>query len=143
MSDVKLQPPDETSTAPETSFSTHSHGIRGHMGHVVSVKMLVGVLVGLLILTWITVAATFVDLGGLNIVIALVIATMKASLVCLFFMHLFWDRRFNLVVLVASLCFLSIFIGFCLMDRLEYLPLLDEVDGPGVELRLGGSHPGG
>ena len=42
----------------------------------------------LLLLTVVTVLASFVDLGLWNVVVALLIASVKASLVALFFMHL-------------------------------------------------------
>ena len=72
-------------------------------GHVVPLRLLVGVLVALLFLTVVTVAVTYVDLGPVNLVVALLIALVKASLVLLVFMHLRWDRPFNAVVLITSL----------------------------------------
>ncbi len=112
--------------------------IRGQprVGHVVELKILFGVLVGLLILTWVTVAASWVDLGNWNVVIAIAIACVKASLVALFFMHLFWDKRFNAVVFVSSIAFLSIFIALSLMDKAEYHPQLDKGDGSKVIEKL-------
>lgn len=92
------------------------------VGHVVPVSTLVGVLVVLLGLTVITVAVTFVDLGNLNLVVALVIALVKGSLVLLYFMHLRWDRPFNAVVLIAALVFVVIFVGLSLLDTFQYSP---------------------
>lgn len=82
-------------------------------------------LIGLLILTAITVAAASFDFGQGNVVIALIIATIKASLVVLFFMHLRWDKPVNAVIAMAGFLFLGIFIMFCLLDfnsRNNYLP---------------------
>ena len=45
-----------------------------------------------MILTGITVGAAYIDLGSGNVVVALIIATGKASLVALFFMHLRWEK---------------------------------------------------
>jgi len=55
----------------------------------------------LLIGTVITVLASYLDLGhhGLNIALALVIATFKGSLVALFFMHLISERTMIYTVL--------------------------------------------
>ncbi len=57
--------------------------------------------------------------------VALIIATLKASLVVLFFMHLRWDKPVYGVVAMAGFIFLGVFMGFCLMDqesRNYYLP---------------------
>jgi cytochrome c oxidase subunit 4 len=92
--------------------------------HVVPVKVLLTVFGILLFLTVITVAVTLVDLGKLNIWIALGIAVLKAGVVALYFMHLRYDRPFHAVILVASLVFLAVFIGMALMDTHAYQPNL-------------------
>jgi cytochrome c oxidase subunit 4 len=90
------------------------------VGHVVPLRLLFAVLGALLALTVITVAITWVDLGGLNLVAALAIAVIKASLVALYFMHLRWDRPFNAVILITALVAVALFIAFALLDRFEY-----------------------
>jgi cytochrome c oxidase subunit 4 len=94
----------------------------GHpeVGHVVPLRTLVAVLLALLALTVVTVAVTFVDLGPLNLAVALIIALVKGSLVLLYFMHLRWDRPFNAVVLISALAFVVIFIGLTLLDSHNY-----------------------
>jgi cytochrome c oxidase subunit IV len=104
---------------------SHSHGEHHGVGHVVSPKILIATGGALLVLTVITVAAAKInfedfDLREMNIVVALAIAVVKASLVCLFFMHLRWDRPFNAFVLVGSLGFVALFIGFAMTDSTEY-----------------------
>ena len=94
------------------------------VGHVVPLRLLVTVLVALLVLTVVTVAVTKVDLGKFNLVIAMVIAALKGSLVLLYFMHLRWDRPFNAVVFVSSLAFVALFIILALLDTSEYQPAL-------------------
>jgi cytochrome c oxidase subunit 4 len=89
---------------------------------VVPLRLLVGVLAALLVLTVVTVAVTYVDLGPLNLVVALAIATVKATLVLLYFMHLRWDRPFNAVVLITSLALVALFVVFALIDSHEYQP---------------------
>jgi cytochrome c oxidase subunit 4 len=101
-------------------MSTEAHG--DNVGHIVPLRLLVGVLVALLALTVITVAITWVDLGPLNLVAAMVIAVIKASLVLLYFMHLRWDRPFNAVIIIASLAFVVLFIILTLMDAAAYQP---------------------
>lgn len=104
--------------------TTHAanHGSAEHdaPGHVVPLRLLVGVLSALLVLTFVTVAVTWVDLGRLNLVIAMVIATVKASLVLLYFMHLRWDRPFNAIVFISSLVLVMLFVILSLMDSLAY-----------------------
>ncbi len=94
------------------------------VGHVVGWPILLGTLVALLVLTWITVAATWVDLGRLNLWIALIVATIKGALVCMYFMHLRYDRPFNVILLVGSLLFVLLFIGLTLSDTVYYGPEL-------------------
>jgi cytochrome c oxidase subunit 4 len=91
-----------------------------HHEHVVNPKAeargYVLTLVALLFLTVITVGASYIDFGQGNIVIALAIATVKATLVALFFMHLAHDRPINGLIAVAGFIFLGLFIMFDLID---------------------------
>jgi cytochrome c oxidase subunit IV len=74
--------------------------------------------IALLVLTAVTVIVARVHLGhGLGLVVALVIAIAKASLVALFFMHL-WDHGgANRIVLVTSLVFLLLLLGLTIADN--------------------------
>ena len=86
--------------------------------HVSSLRTYLGVGGALLFLTVVTVAVSFVDLGGLNVVVALLIASLKGSLVVLFFMHLLYDNKIYLTVFLAALVFLSILIIFTMFDTM-------------------------
>lgn len=99
-----------------TSSGHDSHGL----AHPVPVPVLLGTLLVLLALTVVTVMATWVDLGKLNIWLALLIAVVKAAFVCLIFMHLRWDNPFNGVVVIASLLFVALFIAIAITDSREY-----------------------
>ena len=96
-------------------------------GHVVPLKILVAVWGALVVFTVVTVIATWRDFGDLNIWIAMGIATFKASLVALYFMHLRYDSFTNSVVFLAALLFLLLFIGLSLMDVSAYFP--DQIPG--------------
>ena len=99
------------------------------LGHITSIQLLVAVLVILLLLTVITVYTAGIDLGAQrNLVVALVIATVKASLVVTYFMHLRWDHKLYLVVFLSSVLFLLLFLSMSLADRKEYQPAIDLVD---------------
>ncbi len=75
-------------------------------------------LVALLILTGVTVGASYVNFGSstVNVIVAMLIATLKASLVALVFMHLRNDKPLNSIIFVSSLIFLGILLGFCMID---------------------------
>lgn len=95
--------------------------------HVVPLKVLFGVFVTLLVLTYLTVAATKFDLGGLNVWIALGIATVKGALVVLFFMHLRYDSPFNSIIFLTAIVFLCLFLGITIVDSAQYQPAIEEM----------------
>jgi cytochrome c oxidase subunit 4 len=96
--------------------SASTHSAHSDLGHVVPVWLLAAVFAALIALTGLTVMAAQIDLGNLNLYLALAIAAIKASLVVMFFMHLYWDRPFNSMVFVGCLLFVTLFIGFTLTD---------------------------
>jgi cytochrome c oxidase subunit 4 len=85
-------------------------------GHIESAKNYVLVFAGLIILTVATTAVAFVDLGALNVAVALGIATCKALLVALFFMHVKQSSQLTKLILIGALLWLAIMIGFTLAD---------------------------
>lgn len=95
----------------------------GHtVGHIVPFPVLAAVWGSLLVLTVITVAATWVDLGSWALWVAMAIATVKGSLVVLYFMHMRYDRPMNAIVFVAALLFVMLFVSLALMDTQAYQP---------------------
>jgi len=100
---------------------SHTHT---HEHHVTGPKTYGAVLLALLVLTVITVGASYVDFGSMNTVVAIIIATVKASLVALFFMHLRHDK-FNALIFLGGLLFLAVFVIWTLFDietRVTVLP---------------------
>src|SRR4051812_22768104 len=93
----------------------HTHE-EAHHDH--SPKPYVVTLIALLILTGITVFAAGINFGSssVNVVIALTIATIKAALVALVFMHLRNDKPINAVIAVAGFLFLGLLLMFCMTD---------------------------
>src|SRR3990167_10208387 len=85
-----------------------------HTAHTDHRRSYYAVLSCLLVLTALTVYSASVDLSyvfkSMNIVVAMVIASIKATLVGLYFMHLKYDRRLNKLVFASSFLFLAIFI---------------------------------
>jgi cytochrome c oxidase subunit 4 len=76
------------------------------------------VFVALLLLTAVTVLVSYVDLGLLNAVVALLIAAVKASLVALFFMHLKSEDRLVWGFALVPIAFLALIIFGTLVDTL-------------------------
>jgi len=94
--------------------------------HTISTRLMVAVYLALVVLTVTTVAVARVELGHpWNFVVAMVIASVKAGLVVAFFMHLVWDRKFNLLLFLNAILFLILFLGLSLNDRSEYQPSID------------------
>ena len=94
--------------------------------HVVPRKVYFAVFVALLVLTAITTAVAFVDLGPWNTVVALGIAFLKATLVALFFMHVKYSPRLTQIVVAGGIFWLAILIVLTLSDFVTrgWLPVL-------------------
>ena len=90
--------------------------------HIIPFKVYIKVLSALLVLTVITVAVAQVDFGVLNAVIAMGIATVKAALVLLYFMHLKYDDKTYLVIFLAGVFFLVVIFLFCEFDLITRIP---------------------
>lgn len=102
------------------SAHDHAHGHDAHgygPHHVTSTKTFVNVLLALLFLTVITVGASRVDFGAANLLIAMLIASVKAALVIAIFMHVKWDTAINKIVFLSSFLFLSLLLIFTLSDQ--------------------------
>jgi cytochrome c oxidase subunit 4 len=121
----------------------HGHGDDGAVHvHVASTQFYVGIFFALVALTFITVKVSYYDFGSFNILVAMLIATCKASLVAAFFMHLRHDSLFNTLSFVAAFLFLGIFIAFT-YDDLGKRGQLDSAYGGTVDPRTGTAAPGG
>jgi cytochrome c oxidase subunit 4 len=86
--------------------------------HIVPLKINLTTLSVLVALTAITViTAKFVHLGGAgNLILAMAIASVKATIVLGWFMHLKYDGLMNRVIAVCALAFLALFVGFAYID---------------------------
>jgi cytochrome c oxidase subunit 4 len=131
-----------------TTESAAHHDEHGHADdgavhvHIAKAQFYWGVFAALVMLTIVTVAASYVDMGAANTIVAVLIATAKASLVAAFFMHLRHDRVFNTIAFVSSFIFLGVF----LMMTADDLWKRGEVDnGNGTHMfnQTGEEAPGG
>lgn len=104
-----------------TDSSTHAADADHGTHHIVPFWLLATTLAVLLILTVITVGVTKYDFGAvMNLWVAMIIATAKATLVGLYFMHLRYEKPIVAIVLIASLFFVLLFVGLALMDSVAY-----------------------
>lgn len=86
------------------------------MSHIATVKSYVGIFLALMVLTAITVAVAYVNLGQFNKVVALGIASIKATLVILYFMHVKYSSGLTKLVVVSGFFFLAILLGLTMVD---------------------------
>ena len=85
--------------------------------HISSVGSSLAVFGALIVGTVITVAAARVDLGPFNVVVALLIASIKATLVVLFFMHVkYTHEKLVPLVIVSAIFFLGLLLSLSMAD---------------------------
>lgn len=84
--------------------------------HVVPVRVYVSVFLALIVLTFTTVAVSELELGELNVVVAITIAVIKASLVVWFFMHLNQSTSMTKLFAGAGLFWIAILLAFVFSD---------------------------
>jgi cytochrome c oxidase subunit IV len=86
---------------------------------IIPISTYLVVFVLLLILTGTTCWISFLDLGRLNAIVALVIALIKALLVALYFMHVRYSSRLTSIVVMGSLFWLGIMLVLTMSDYLS------------------------
>lgn len=87
-----------------------------HGHHIVGPRVYVAILVCLLVATASTVWASYLELGVWNPVIALAIATAKATLVILYFMHVRYSTKLTMLVIFSAAFMFFVLIGMTLAD---------------------------
>lgn len=123
--------------------SEHGHADDGEVhAHVGTYKQYLTIFFALIFFTLLTVGISRIHLGPANLAVAVVVASIKAVLVCVFFMHLKDDNRFNSVVLVVSLLFIGVFFAYTTNDT-GHRALLDLQAGAKISLATGEVAPGG
>jgi cytochrome c oxidase subunit IV len=94
-----------------------------HTEHIVAPTTYAVIIIILLCLTAATVGAAYINLGKYNIVAALAIATLKATLVVLFFMHAKYSPKRTQLVIIAGVFWLAILLFMTMSDyesRVDY-----------------------
>lgn len=84
--------------------------------HIVPVSVYVTIFLVLMVLTVITVIVAYINLGIWSVPVALAIATLKASLVVLYFMHVKYSGHLVQVVIIAGMAWFILLIFGTLQD---------------------------
>jgi cytochrome c oxidase subunit 4 len=112
-------------------MAAHENAREGYdFAHPLPLPLLFAVFVALTVLTVVTVAQASFDLGSYDVIVVMIIASIKALLVGAFFMHLAFDKPFNILWFVGSFVFVALFIMFTLFDNQgtakDDIPVLDD-----------------
>jgi len=128
-----------------SAHDSHAHDSHANDGlvhvHVHPASTYIKIFVALVFLTLVTVGLSRVHLGNWNFFIAVVVATIKASLVAAFFMHLKDDNKFNVLIFVGSLIFMGVFFVYTMNDT-QHRGQWDESYGTKVYAPTGEAAPG-
>ena len=87
-----------------------------HAIHILPLRIYLMVGATLLALTFVTVYVSTFDFGEWNLIVAMIIASIKATLVLFFFMHLYYDNKVYFSVFIGAVLFLAVFIVFTMFD---------------------------
>jgi cytochrome c oxidase subunit 4 len=87
--------------------------------HQISYKVYFSVWAALLVLTVVTVAVSYVDMKNVAVLTAMIIASVKAMLVLLYFMHIRFERPLYAVMILAAMLTYGIFVALTFLDYLN------------------------
>ncbi|MBX3211604.1 MAG: cytochrome C oxidase subunit IV family protein [Labilithrix sp.] len=126
-----------------TQTPAHPHKDDGAVhAHISSTPFYVAIFLALIALTVLTVGQSYVDLGRMNLIVVILIATTKASLVVSFFMHLRYDNKFNALIFISCIFFIGVFFAYTMNDT-ERRGELDGDQNVKVLPKTGEEAPGG
>ena len=86
--------------------------------HITSYSTYWWVLIILLVMTFLTITVTWIDLSALTVLVAMVIATFKAGTVLTYFMHLKYESSLFRVLVIMVLSIYVLVIGLTFFDYL-------------------------
>ncbi len=113
-------------------MAAHTEPQYDELGHHISSARVYWIVFGaLVVFTGLTYLVSFADLGPASLPVAMLVAAVKASLVCAFFMHLKYDTKFNVLVFTSSFFFMAVFFAFTMLD-VGSRALIDPIEGHGV-----------
>ncbi len=102
-----------------------------HKHHVLPLSLYIGIGGALFVLTGVTVGVSYIDLGGTgNLIVAMAVATFKATLVALFFMHLLYDSKLYALAFSIGLFMLTAFVVLTMFDTMRRDGIYEEKATP-------------
>ncbi len=101
---------------PQSKHDKDLHDLHDNLDHIVSPRIYILVGATLLVMTGITVWASYLELGVFNPIVALFIAVVKASIVVLFFMHVKYSSKLTKLTVGAGLFTFLALVGMSLAD---------------------------
>lgn len=99
------------------SHSKSPGDISHELGHIVPLSTYKAVFIALIVLTVVTVAISRVDFGSMNIVIAMLVASVKAMLVALVFMHLKYEKPVTWLFAAFPIILLGLLLAGVFIDN--------------------------
>jgi cytochrome c oxidase subunit 4 len=85
--------------------------------HIVPLGLYAGIGITLLVMTGVTYWVATLDLGPFNTIVALTIASFKATLVVLIFMHVkYTSEKLTKAVIISAIFFLGLLLTLSLAD---------------------------
>jgi cytochrome c oxidase subunit IV len=105
--------------------------------HISPQSTYIKVLCALFVLTGLTYAVSYMNLGAASLYVAMGVAFVKAGLVAAFFMHLAYDERFHVFAFLSTILFVTIFFLFTIFD-LQSRSRLNEEQGTLFRVEQGG-----
>ena len=112
----KPQDPHEHHTGTGHDHGPNEQDVHDSLNHVVPPRIYIIVGAILLVLTGVTVGASYLDMGALNPVVALFIACFKATIVVLFFMHVKYSSKLTKLTVFSGLFTFAVLIALTLSD---------------------------
>lgn len=97
----------------------HEHSTADPQHHITSIPTYLMIFGALMVLTILTVIAANIQLGWLNTPVALIIATVKATLVIMFFMHARHSTRLVWAVIIMSIVMVGVLFTLTFSDYLS------------------------
>jgi len=132
----------EATHKPDHQIEVHEVSDGAVHAHISPWQFYVKIFAGLVLLTLLTIGVSYVHLGKLNLVVAILISTTKAALVVTFFMHLKYDNKFNALMFISSLLFIGVFFAYTMNDT-DHRGQVDAAQGVEVYAGTGKTAPGG
>ena len=91
--------------------------------HIVPIRVYLNVFAALLVLLVLTVVVAYIDFGVLADLVAMTVASAKALLIILYFMHVRWSSRLTWLIVASGFFWLFILVLLTLADFLTREPV--------------------